>query len=199
MTEQDIIALHKQIIQEEYSSIYSPLTYIGDKRYHFIEQEIPSGNLLILLPKEFINLPPVVARLKYPSSDRPKCIKSSVDTSINFAFSHLLNYKVRENELLGIRNTALDGLKKLHPQNDYLDVGLDYWGQNKSFLYSWFEYISPTLDAESYSFNAFMRKDECLLFYLFNCPNEGHEHWRPIIFETILSIRDKPIGWEEGK
>jgi hypothetical protein len=195
LLEQDIISLQKQLVQAKYSSIHSPLTYIGGKRYHFIEQEISVGNILIHLPKEFSNLPPAIARQKYPSSDRPQCIKSSTDTSVNFAFSHLPN-EVREDELLGFRNTALDGLKKIHPQNNYLDIGLNYWGAKKSWLFSWFEYTAPTLDTEAYSFNAFMRKDGRLLFYLFNCPKAEYENWRPIIFETISSIRDKPIDWK---
>jgi len=194
MNEQDIIKLQKQLMQEKYASIHSPVTYIDGKRYRFVEQEIPVGDILVRLPQEFVDLPKAIAWVKYPSSSRPQCIKSSTDTSINFAFSHLPT-KVQEQELPKLKDTALNGLKKLHPQNDYLDDGLGYWGPTKSMLYSWLEYTSPTLDSENYSFNAFMRKDERLLYYVFNCPKEGYERWRPIVFETILTIRDKPDNW----
>lgn len=194
MEEQSIIALQKQLVQKQYSSIHSPVTYIGGRRYHFTEQPI-IANVLIMLPSEFIDLPPALARQKYPSSQRPQCIKTSTDMSVNFAFSYMQD-KVREDELVGLRNTAMDGLRKIYPQNDYVGAGLNYWGEKKGSLFSWFDYTGPTLDAETYSFNAFMVVNERLLYYLFNCAKEGYENWKPIIFETIASMRNEPFDWK---
>ena len=195
MIENEILALRKKAIKELYGSIYSEVTYIGDKRYHFTEQEIPVADILIHLPKEFIDLPLAIARLKYPSEMRPKCIKSSMDITINFTFNHLPD-KLLENELIAFRNAALDMLRKLYPQNTYLETGLNYYGEKKNRTFSWYEYYGPTIDVESYSFNALMVKDGRVLHYNFNCPKSIYEDWRPIVFETVSSIRDKPIGWK---
>jgi len=195
MTEEEILALQKKATKELYGSIYSAVTYIGDKRYHFVEQEIPVADILIHLPKEFIDLPPEIAKQKYPSETRPKCIKSSSDITINFAFNHL-THQLLETELITFRNAALDMLRKMYPQNTYLETGLDYYGEKKSRIFSWYEYYGPTIDVESYSFIALMVKDKRLLHFIFNCPKSIYEDWRPIVFETIMSIKDKPLGWE---
>ncbi|MDR0491571.1 MAG: hypothetical protein LBH28_10055 [Oscillospiraceae bacterium] len=195
MDENEILALRKRAEKELYGSIHSAVTYIGDKRYHFVEQEIPVAGILIHLPKEFIDLPLIVAKQKYPSEMRPKCIKSSTDITINFAFNHLPD-KLLESELTAFRNSALDVLRKLYPQNTYLETGLDYFGEKKNHVFSWYEYYGPTIDVESYSFNALMVKDNRLLHFLFNCPKSIYEDWRPIVFETILTIRDKPLDWK---
>ena len=199
MTEKEILGLRKKAIQELYGSIHSAVTYIGDKRYHFIETEIPVPGILIHLPKEFIDLPPIIAKQKYPSEMRPRCIKSSTDITINFAFNHLPD-KMLETDLINFRNVALDTLRKLYPQNTYLETGFNYFGEKKNRSFSWYEYYGPTLDVESYSFCAFMVKNERLLHFLFNCPKSIYEDWRPIVFEMILSIRDKPLDWKgEGE
>jgi len=195
MTEDEILELRKRATKELYGSIHSEVTYIGEKRYHFVEQEIPVANILVCLPKEFIVLPPVIARQKYPSEMRPKFIKSSTDITVNFAFNYLPD-KIQESELINYRNAAVDMLRKLFPQNTYLDTGLNYYGEKKGHLFSWYEYYGPTIDVESYSFNALLVKDGRVLHFLFNCPKSIYVDWRPVVFETISTIRDKPIGWK---
>ncbi|MDR0489852.1 MAG: hypothetical protein LBH28_01210 [Oscillospiraceae bacterium] len=195
MTEQDIIALQKKVMQEQFSSIHSIVTYVAGKRYHFVEHEISLADILIHLPREFVDLPPIIAKQKYPSENRPKIIKTSLDISVNFAFNSLPQ-EIQVDDLIVFRDSSLDALKKLYPHNTYLERGLDYYGPTKSKLFSWYEYCGPTLDADSYTFSAFMRENRRLLFYLFNCPMGVYESWRPVVFETILSIRDKPIDWK---
>ena len=185
--EQEIVTIQKRVIEEKYSSISSPATYINGKRYHFSERRIPDAGMLICLPNEFIDLPSVIAKQKYPSENRPKVIISSADISVNFAFT-LLSDAIRDEELIQTRNAALDALKKIYPQNTYLDTGVET--SKESRLFTWYEYYGPTLDSESYALNAFMRIKNRLLHYLFNCPKAEYEDWRPIVLETISSIRE---------
>jgi hypothetical protein len=77
-----------------------------------------------------------------------------------------------------------------------MEQGLGYYGAEKSKFYSWYEYCGPALDADSYTFHGFLRENSRLLFYLFNCRKEAYENWRPVVFETIMSIREKPRDWK---
>lgn len=195
MDRKEIISLRKRIQQEKYSSIHDPVTYINGKRYHFIEQALPAGNLLIYLPQEFVDMPAEIARQKYPSENRPKMIKTSMDISINFAFQ-MMPAGGRDEDMILVRNAALDALKRLYPHYAYLDTGMDNFGPKKKDLYCWFEYCGPTLSSDIYSFNAFMAHNDTPVFFLFSCPKDSYEGWRQIVFEVIDTIRDKPIGWK---
>ncbi|MDR0468613.1 MAG: hypothetical protein LBH09_01400 [Peptococcaceae bacterium] len=195
MNEQEIIALQKRVMQEQFSSIHSTMTMVNGKRYHFIEQEIPNADMLLFLPREFIDLPPDIARQKYPAEDRPQCIKSSRDISINFAFK-ILPAKAREEDLTPMRNGVLDALRRVYPQNTYLETGVGSLSHCTGQIYCWFDYYGPTLDAESYSFNAILRHDQKPVYFVFNCPKEGYESWRLVVFEVLDTIRSKPLGWK---
>jgi hypothetical protein len=195
MNEQEIILLQKQVMQNKFGSIHSPVTYVNGKRYHFTEQSVPIAKMLIHLPSEFYDLPPNIARRKYPTEERPQYIKSSRDLNVNFAFK-VLPASAREEELLQARNAALNALKRVQPQNTYLEMGVISFGQKKERICCWFEYYGPTLDAESYSFNAIMRQNNKPLYFVFNCPKDDYEGWRPLVFEAIETIRDLPIGWK---
>ena len=199
MQAQDIIALQKQVQQERFSSIHAPVTYINGKRYHFIEQEVPVARIIINLPREFKDMPDNLAKLKYPSEERPQQIKTSHDLTINFAFK-LLQVEVPEQELIHSMDTMLDAMKRVYPQNTYLETGVNSFRTDRNRTYCWFEYYGPTLDIEAYSFNATMLLYGKPLYVLFNCPKEEYEKWHPIVFEAIETIRDKPVSWKgEGE
>ena len=195
MNQQEIISLRKKVHQEQYGSIHKPVTYINGKRYHFAEQAIPTGNMLIHLPREFSNMPEYILKQKYPSENRPQVIKTSSDMCINFAFK-LLPIVAKEEDMIIFRNIALNAVKKLCPQHTYLNTGAANYGPKKNQLFCWYDYCGPTLDMEVYSFNAFMSHNGKPVFFLFNCPKDEYEGWQPIVFEVIDTIRDKPIGWK---
>ena len=195
MTEEEIIAMQKRVMHEKFGSIHSKVTVVNGKRYHFTEQEIPVANMLMHLPMEFIDLPLDIAKRKYPSEDRPQCIKSSRDITINFAF-RTLPAIAREEDLIPTRNATLNALKKVYPQNTYMETGTYAFGSSKERICCWFEYFGPTLDDETYSFNALLRQGGKPLYFVFNCPKTGYESWKPIVFESIDTMRDKPIGWK---
>ena len=119
---------------------------------------------------------------------------SSTDVKINFAFSYL-HQKILDADLIAFRDSSRNALKKIYPQNTYMELGLGYYGPKDNKLFSWFEYYGPTLDEDVYSFNAYMREDGSLLCFLFNCPKEIYKNWRGIVFETIKTIRSKPVDW----
>lgn len=202
MTEEQIISLRRKVVEEQYGSVFSPITYVAGKRYHFAEQEIPLTimiSILLRLPKEFIDLPAKIAKIKYPSENRPQYIKSSTDTTVNFALTHLKT-NVKESDIIPIRDVAMNTLKRLQPQNDYLGAGCEYCGEERNHLFSWYEYCGPALDDDLYSLHAFLVNYSGLglnglLYFLFNCRKREYESWRPIVFETIATIREKPLGW----
>jgi len=119
--------------------------------------------------------------------------------TINFAFK-LLQVEVPEQELIRSMDTMLDAMKRVYPQNTYLETGVNSFRTDRNRTYCWFEYYGPTLDIEAYSFNATMLLYGKPLYVLFNCPKEEYEKWRPIVFEAIETIRDKPVSWKgEGE
>jgi hypothetical protein len=196
MTEREIIALRRAGARERFGSIYSAVTYANGRRYHFVEREIPGTGCLVRLPREFFPMPPNIARQKYPSESRPGHIMTSSDTRVNFAFT-AVQRAVKHEELTKVRNAAVDALRRLFPHYVYAGTGLEYFGEKGDQVFSWYEYRSPTLDVEAYSFQAFLGARGRLLAVTFNCPADWREGWRPIVFEVVSSIREKPIDWRE--
>jgi len=185
LTENEIIAMQRQVVEEKYKSIYSPATYIGKKRYVFTARELSEARITVHLPELFLDLPESIAKQKYPSENRPQIIISSSDISVNFAFT-LLPEPTDDDEIIEVRNDALNAMKRLYPQNTYSDTGVDVTVCSR--IYAWYEYSGPTLDSEMYALNAFMCIKDKLLHFLFNCPNEAHEQWKPVVLEVINSI-----------
>ena len=187
LTEDEIIAMRRQAIEKKYSSIFSSATYIGENRYIFAEREIERARIVAHLPREFIEMPLVVAKLKYLSESRPDTIITSTDIFTNFGFS-LLSEAVKDEELFEIRNTMLEVLKKLSPQNIYIDGGVKTSKTNH--IFAWHDYTTPTLDVDVYMLHAYMRIKDRLLHILFNCAKDEYEFWKPIALEVISSIRE---------
>jgi len=186
-SEADIIAAYKKTHEEKYKSIFLPMTYIGGIRYHFAEREIQETGIVVQLPTDFLLMPDEIAKMKYPSEERPEIIISSVDMSVNFTYS-LLPIKTSDEELTDIRNSMLESLKKLYPQNTYMESSVGYTKESR--LFTWFEFYGPTLDVEIYTAHAITRIKQGILHAMFNCPRSEYESWKPVMLEVWASIAE---------
>ena len=74
--EKGIAALRKEAVQKKNNSIYDSYIYIADERLEFTMQDIIKPYVRMMLPKTFLELPPVIAKQMYPSQFRPAVIKT---------------------------------------------------------------------------------------------------------------------------
>ena len=61
--------------------------YVDGKHIEFALTQLFNGIWDIMLPSDFIDMPRAVARIKYPSEQRPQIIKTSLSGRENFTFN----------------------------------------------------------------------------------------------------------------
>lgn len=172
---------------QTHQSIYDEYTMIGTDRYTFDWQVVVNKRIHIMLPTSFIDLPLEIARLRYPSEFRPKVIKSSMDTCVNFAFLYGNAIK-EERQVINLARMYAAAIHRLNPGYEFQKSGTFYAGEEENKLISWYEYISPSLNDFIYNCNGFMRIEKNLMQVVFNCPQSRAEEWKQAVLEVFQSL-----------
>lgn len=182
-----IISYRENGKKETHQSIYDEYTMVGDRKYVFDWTAAVNKRIHIMLPMEFMDLPPDIAKLRYPAESRPKVIKSSQDTTVNVAF--LYGSRIdNENQIVKTARMYAAAIHKLNPGHEFLKSGAHYRDQKKSKLMSWYEYLSPTLGERVYNRHGFLSVEGQLMQVIFNCQEKEAENWMPVTLEIFLSV-----------
>lgn len=183
--EKEIVKLRNEGKYAEHKSIYNDYTMIGERRYIFTTQSIYT-RVHMMLPEDFIDLPLNFAKAKYPSEGRPKVIKSSIDTMINFAF--LYKEPTNQEQLPYAARGFAAAIQKLNPSHVFMESGAVYIGSRKEKLLCWYEYLSPDFKGKIYNQHGYLAMEGRLLQVLFNCPESLYPDWKPVALEAAESI-----------
>jgi len=54
----------------------------------FVRTELFEQQLAVYLPESFVDMPELIMNLKYPSTSRPKIIKTNLECNVNFLFKY---------------------------------------------------------------------------------------------------------------
>lgn len=185
-----IIDMRQDAIKQEYKSIHDPYVFIAGQRYSFIENKIFDEKISIYLPEDFIDMPQVFAKRKFPLENRPKIIKTNIETSINFGFNWYENEEtITALEIPKIVLNIRQLFMKVSPHYNYFDYKVQHQNDNKSILIGWFDYTSPTIYTPVYSFQGFMPIDKKIFHIFFTCEDTIYEHWKPIVLQIIQTIK----------
>ena len=84
--DEKIMEMRRQEKQKELNIREDGLIVKGEK-IEFQDTTLFQEKMLILLPTSFVDMPQKIARLKYPSEQRPQIIKTDLLGSTNFAFN----------------------------------------------------------------------------------------------------------------
>ncbi len=169
-----------------HQSIYDEYTMIGDTRYLFDWCTVVQPRIHIMLPKEFIDLPLEIAKLRYPSEDRPKEIKSSLDSLVNIAFLYGQPLKDESDVILASRIYAA-AIRQINPSNEFKESNTMYRDKKEKRLVSWYEYLSPAFGERVYNRHAFLGIEGKLLQIVFNCPEGRAEQWKGVLPDIMAS------------
>lgn len=182
-----ILGMRNSGRKEAHKSIYDEYTMIGNTRYVFDWCTVVQRRIHILLPTEFVDLPLEIARLRYPAEDRPKVIKSSMDSLINFAFLYGQNIEKEEDVVLASRVYAA-AIHEINPSNEFQKSGTVYRNKKEGRLASWYEFLSPASGERVYNRHAFLSLEGKLLQVVFNCPESRAEDWKEVLPSITVSI-----------
>jgi hypothetical protein len=137
------------------------------------------------LPKGFGVMADELAKIKYPSSDRPQIIKSNGQGSVSIAFNRIAG-SVSDEQVEEIKDGLKFILQRLNPSYLFFEEGVEDIGDRKI---GFFEFKSPSLDQTIFNLMFFTVREKDLIHGVFNCTFEEHEPWRPIARQIMSSVR----------
>ena len=153
----------------------------------FKETLLFKDKMSIWLPESFVDMPSKIARIKYPSEQRPQIIKTDLLGSTNFAFN-LFSKPIKPAQM----QSAADGmkaiLKKVNPANIFYESATEPLDET---MLSWFEFKGHGIDTQIYYIVFLTSIGGNLMHGIFNCAIADMEPWKNAAFQVIRSIQDK--------
>jgi len=161
--------------------------YIKDELVEFQEVEIEGKNLTIYTPQSFTTMELEVAKIKYPSEQRPQWIKTNTNNSINICVSLIdtpINEQNLEKEMAGYKSL----LKNMNPSIEFYQSKIE---PLEDFKLAWFDYKSFAIDNQIYNIMFFASVENQMLHGIFNCLYNDREDWQTPAIQMIQSIKIK--------
>lgn len=144
----------------------------------------------IMLPKEFVPMPLSLAKMKYQSESRPEIIMTSLDTTVNCAFTLTDQIVESNNQLKTFNFQASMALRNQNPAITFFASGDVF---TRTVPISWFEFKSFGIDLPVYNLFFFANINGKALYAGFNCPFFEWEDWQAIAHQIMLSIKSEKI------
>jgi len=165
--------------------------FIDGELYDFEQKEIifPSSEeyrFTMILPKDIDILDPELAKMKYPSENRPEIILSNHDTSLDFTFYYtpdsIADYETRLTQYRSV-------FKQLNPSNVFFSeriVELE-----SGLTVACFDLCRSLLDGDVYYFYFFTdlpTTPKTEILGTFSCLFNLREDWEPLFWQMIETI-----------
>jgi hypothetical protein len=147
-------------------------------------------------------MPEETAEIKYPSSDRPKIIKSDERGAVCFTFD-FVDSPLDDESVPALVSAMKTMLERLNPaylfyeaeEEETEKAGEEKEGR-KGPAVGKLCYKSPALDGSVYNVMFFIPFEGKTVMGTFSCPYDEHKEWRPVVFEILECIE---ISGEEEK
>lgn len=160
--------------------------YIRENWIHFIPFMMFDGQVKVLIPENFFEMPDNIARVRYVNQFRPPVILTSKNYSENLLY-HLLERGERD---LDQSIQQMQEVILLHaPETVLYENGSFTAGEAEG---RWFEYKNFTVDDETYQLQFLLGTESCLLVGTFNCRMMFYDEWKAPILKSLeyISIQE---------
>lgn len=167
-------------------SIYDQI-FIKGEEVKFEKKIFEEDKIEVYLPVDFVDIQDFIMKLKYPSENRPKYIKTSPLGGVDFALNPL------PLEGSDAMTTELGNQMYIVTQNFKSDATFiskeTYVNEKNQQLVYWFDFITRGIDGLIYNFMGVTTVAGKSLNYVFNCSAEEIDVWKPVALEVFLSIK----------
>lgn len=116
--------------------------FIKEELIKFQQTELFDGQVTVMLPEHYVDMPMQMQEIKYPSVHRPQIIKTNEAGDINFAFS-LLDSPLEKEAVRETTRQMKKLIRKVQPSNVFHDEGMV---EKENTTIGWFDYKSHTID-----------------------------------------------------
>jgi hypothetical protein len=156
---------------------------IRGEKVHFSLFPLFEGTVNALIPKNFIEMPEKIAKVRYISSYRPPILLTSESYDENFGFHLLRREDIRECGTLDKLICQMQDTVRLHASETvFYDKGSVCL---KGAEGMWFEYKNFTLDDETYNLQFLVGSDAYLLAGTFNCRMCFYDEWKEPVLRSL--------------
>ena len=183
--DKEYLALKRKAQKDQYNSFDTGFLICEDI-VQFDRLEIPEMKVSIMQPTSFVNMPSSIARAKYPSESRPKLIRTSLDTIVNFTFN-VLPQAVRYEKVRSVTEQLKAMIQRLNPANVFYELREE---KIDGVPLCWFNYKTYAIDSQLYAIvYLFPLSEGEILQGMFSCRFDDMNEWHDAAIQTILSIR----------
>lgn len=177
---EEVVAAREAKMRNTYSNIYDGM-FLERRILEFEPVEIIKKKFRMMVPCDFVTMPPQMVRKKYPYSNSSLVVKTSLDLSVNLCFS-LQNYQVKS--LARYAQESMSVLFRINPA-----YKLETFSNIGTRL-AWFDFKSIALDGQLYNIQFFTHIGKELLLGNFSCRKNAEEDWKSAAEQMICSIED---------
>lgn len=169
--------------QAEKQSINTGIKILG-KWIYFERRLLAKETITMMLPKDFVPMSPEIARMKYPSEQRPETILTDETGTVNLMFQYM---EGEENNatIESFRNQIFGMMKRVNPGIKEKEIGVVEAGEKQI---SYVEFSSPAIDGKLYNLMFYLAVKGQPLMGSFNCRTKEMKYWREAAFEMMQSI-----------
>lgn len=153
---------------------------IREQRVDFAYRELFEGQVCMLLPSHFEEMPEGLARLRYLSEHRPQLILTGrMDPTENIGVSCIAR---DGRDLQQALNVMRGSVRQIAPETVFYDTGPITAKNCEGY---WFEYKSFTINDEAYNLQFLLGSAQTILLGVFNCSIRVFDDWKPFIVKSL--------------
>lgn len=169
--------------QAEKRSINTGIKILG-KWIYFERRPLAKETITMMLPRDFVPMSPEIARMKYPSEQRPETILTDETGTVNLMFQYM---EGEENNatIESFRNQIFGMMKRVNPGIKEKEIGsVEAGGKQIAYV----EFSSAAIDGKLYNLMFYLAVKGQPLMGSFNCQTKEMKYWRSAAFEMMQSI-----------
>lgn len=169
--------------EREEQSIDTGIKILG-KWIYFERRLLAKETISMMLPENFKPMSMEIARIKYPSEQRPETILTDETGTINLLFQYM---EGEENNatIEKFRNQIWGMMKRVNPGIKEMEIGAVFVS-GKQIAYV--EFSNPTMDGKLYNLMFYLAVNGQPLMGSFNCQTKEMKYWRTVALEMMKSI-----------
>ena len=157
---------------------------IDRKQVAFERKIIIENKLTMMLPKDFTEMTSEVAKMKYPSEERPNLILTDPSGTVNFWVSTTEEF-LPEKEIENVRDQMFSMIQRLNPGIKPQQSGVE---QIMSKTFAYIEYSNPAIEGKVYNLMFIFTINDKMTIACFNCSTKEAKYWKSPMFEMMKSM-----------
>lgn len=170
--------------KEEKHSIYNGIKILG-KCFRFERRTLAEETISMMIPEKFSPMNPEIAKIKYPSEQRPETILTDETGAINLMFQYMEG-EVSNTTIETFRNQIFGMMKRINPGIKEQEIGMvDVAGVQIAYV----EFSNNAMDGKLYNLMFYLAVKGRPLMGSFNCRTKEMKYWRGVALEMMQSIQ----------